>query len=53
MWNFKFSDNEKKPRYLAIADALEHDILSGELAPGTRMMTHRELAIKTGVTVSR
>ena len=52
MWNFKFSDNEKKPRYLAIADALEHDILSGELAPGTRMMTHRELAIKTGVTVS-
>lgn len=52
MWDFKVQGTEKKARYRIIADALERDILSGELAPGARLMTHRELAAKTGVTVS-
>lgn len=52
MWDFEITRKEKKPRYLVIADALERDILSGELAQGARLMTHRELAVRTGVTVS-
>lgn len=52
MWDFNISDTDKKARYRVIADALERDILSGELAPGARLMTHRELAAKIGVTVS-
>ncbi len=52
MWDFTIRKEEKKPRYLVIADALERDILSGELSQGARLMTHRELAAKTGVTVS-
>ncbi len=52
MWDFTIDRTEKKPRYLVIADALERDILSGELAQGARLMTHRDLASKTGVTVS-
>ena len=40
-----------KPRYLALADALETDIASGELAPGQRLPTHRDLADALGVTV--
>lgn len=52
MWDFKLGKKVKRPHYLAIADALESDVLSGELAPGARLMTHRELAAQTGVTVS-
>lgn len=52
MWDFQISGTEKKALYRVIADALERDILSGELAPGARLMTHRELAAKTGLTVS-
>lgn len=51
MWDFTFTE-KGGPRYLQIADALERDILSGELYPGHRLMTHRNLAQATGVTVS-
>ena len=39
------------PRYLAIVDALAHDLSSGLLSPGGRLPTHRELAERLGVTV--
>lgn len=39
------------PRYLAIADALAADIAGGQLAPGTRLPTHRDLAYRLGITV--
>lgn len=51
MWDFKF-DRSGVPLYLQIANALEQDILSGEILPGHRLMSHRELAQITGVTVS-
>jgi len=39
------------PRYIAIADALAHDVRGGVLRPGARLPTHRELARVLGVTV--
>lgn len=45
-----------KPHYLAIADALEDDIRTGRLTPGTRLPTQRALAETLGLnftTVSR
>ena len=39
------------PRYVAIADAIAHDIGSGALQPGDRLPTHRHLAKAVGVTV--
>ena len=39
------------PRYLAIADALQEDVARGNLQPGARLPTHRELAYRLGVTV--
>lgn len=39
------------PRYVAIADALARDIAAGDLPPGTRLPTHRDLAWRLGVTV--
>ncbi len=44
-------DHFPGPRYRAIADALEAATAEGELAPGTRLPTHRELAERLGVTV--
>jgi DNA-binding transcriptional MocR family regulator len=41
----------QKPRYRAIADDLAEQITIGELAPGERLPTHRDLAYKLGVTV--
>jgi Transcriptional regulators containing a DNA-binding HTH domain and an aminotransferase domain (MocR family) and their eukaryotic orthologs len=52
VWDYKISEKATRARYLFIADRLEEDILSGELPPGTRLMTHRELAAKIGVTVA-
>ena len=52
MWNYTFPEKLDKPRYLYIADRLEDDIISGELAPRARLMTHRELAAETGVTAA-
>ncbi len=45
-----------KPRYIAIADAIEQDIRSGILSPGTRLPPQRQLAKRLGIdftTVSR
>lgn len=39
------------PKYRAIADALGEDIAQGQLAPGARLPTHRDLAFRLGVTV--
>lgn len=44
-------ENRTGPRYLRIAAALRDDIARGELKPGTRLPTHRELAEALGVTV--
>jgi DNA-binding transcriptional MocR family regulator len=44
-------DGRTGPKYLALADALSEDVLSGHLAHGTRLPTHRELAERLGVTV--
>ena len=52
MWDYKFSEKDTRARYLYIADRLEEDIVSGELPPGYRLMTHRKLADKAGVTVA-
>jgi len=40
-----------KPKYLALADAIEADIAAGTLLPGQRLPTHRDLADALGVTV--
>lgn len=45
-----------KPRYIAIADAIEQDIKEGVLTPGTRLPPQRRLAERMGIdftTVSR
>ncbi|MDR3641417.1 MAG: PLP-dependent aminotransferase family protein [Humidesulfovibrio sp.] len=42
---------EDRPKYLGLADAIEADIASGNLAPGQRLPTHRDLADTLGVTV--
>lgn len=39
------------PRYIAIAEAIADAVATGDLAPGTRMPTHRDLATRLGVTV--
>ena len=39
------------PRYQAIADALARDITAGQLKPGDRLPTHRDLAWHLKVTV--
>lgn len=51
MWDLKVID-VNKPLYIAIADALERDILDGRLRPGDKVPTHRELARVVGVTVT-
>lgn len=40
-----------RPAYVAIADAIAHDLARGLLAPGDRLPTHRALAATLGVTV--
>ena len=39
------------PRYLALADAIEQDVVTGALAAGARLPPHRDLAYRLGVTV--
>ncbi|WP_337996560.1 PLP-dependent aminotransferase family protein [Oleispirillum naphthae] len=39
------------PRYIAIAEAIAEAVTTGELAPGDRLPTHRDLADRLGVTV--
>lgn len=45
-------DKGKGPLYHSLADAIERDIRSGRLPPGTRLPTHRDLADALGVNVS-
>lgn len=54
-WSPELAENGQ-PRYLAIADAIEHDIRAGRLAPGSRLPPQRRLAERLGLdftTVSR
>lgn len=51
MWN-PVTINVDKPLYIAVVDALERDIRSGQLKPGQQLPTHRELADIIGVNVS-
>jgi DNA-binding transcriptional MocR family regulator len=44
-------DKRSGPRYLALADAITDAITRGELAPGERLPTHRDLAYKLSVSV--
>ena len=39
------------PVYLAIADVLARDIGAGDLSPGARLPTHRDLARQLGINV--
>ena len=40
-----------RPTYVALADAIAHDLARRALAPGDRLPTHRALAADLGVTV--
>ena len=54
-WTPSIADSGK-PRYLAIAEAIDADIRSGALAPGDRLPPQRRLAERLGIdftTVSR
>lgn len=42
---------QDKPAYVALADAIAHDLARGLLTPGDRLPTHRALAADLGVTV--
>lgn len=42
---------EDRPAYVALADAIAHDVARGLLTPGDRLPTHRALAGELGVTV--
>lgn len=42
---------QRGPRYLRIADSLASAVSNGNLKPGDRLPTHRDLAWKLGVTV--
>jgi DNA-binding transcriptional MocR family regulator len=50
MWNPDIT-KQNGARYLVIADRIAEDIEHGELRPGQQMPTHRELALRLGVTV--
>ncbi len=43
--------NGSGPRYLQIVSAIEHDIVNGLLPPGTRLLPHRDMAERLGVSV--
>lgn len=51
MWKPKLLD-QRKPKYLAIADALEADISCGRVAPGEQLPPQRELADSLSVNLS-
>jgi DNA-binding transcriptional MocR family regulator len=50
IWNPQLGDRSG-PRYLALADAIEQDVVTGALSAGTRLPPHRDLAYRLGVTV--
>ena len=51
MWNLK-ELNTDISLYIALADAMERDIRSGVLPPGTRLPAQRELAHTVGVNIT-
>lgn len=50
MWQPNITSGDR-PRYLALADAIEEGVAEGRLVPGQRLPTHRDLAEALGVTV--
>ncbi|MBI4264212.1 MAG: winged helix-turn-helix transcriptional regulator [Acidobacteria bacterium] len=42
----------RRPKYRAIADAIDRDVQEGALRPGARLPPHRDLADHLGVTVT-
>lgn len=49
IWSPRLPDSPE-PIYARIADAVERDVRSGLLLPGSRLPTHRQLAADLGVT---
>ena len=49
MWNPDVSRYDG-PRYVAIVEAIAEDVENGRLKPGAQMPTHRDLALRLGVT---
>ncbi|ADB31258.1 transcriptional regulator, GntR family [Kribbella flavida DSM 17836] len=45
------SSNDPRPSYVQVADSLREAIRSGELPPGTRLPSGRELATQFGVAL--
>lgn len=50
MWNPALAV-DAEPKYQALLEALQRDIDSGSLAPGTRLPTQRDLAQRLGVAI--
>jgi DNA-binding transcriptional MocR family regulator len=50
MWN-PVIGAESEPKYRALVEALQRDIESGTLPPGTRLPTQRDLARRLGVAI--
>lgn len=44
--------NSGGPKYLALVESLEADVANGELSPGDRLPSHRELGDMFGVTIA-
>src|SRR5689334_8595134 len=51
VWNPRLPE-DTQPLYIAIAEAIADDAEAGRLAPGTRLPTHRALAVTLGVDVT-
>src|ERR1700733_7872 len=49
-WVPNLSEGET-PRYLALVQTLEDDLASGRVKAGARLLTHREMASRLGVSV--
>ena len=49
MWAVPFPDDDPRPPYLQIADALRTSIRTGEHGPGSQLPTIDDLAIQFGV----
>jgi DNA-binding transcriptional MocR family regulator len=51
-WTPSALANDKKPRYLALVEALEADIGAGRVPLGARLPPQREMAVKLGLSVA-
>ncbi len=50
-WPMKVETNDPRPAYVQIADDLRKAVESGDLAPGARLPSGRDLAARYGVAV--